>query len=120
MDTYKIIYYIAGVLILHYMAGWVAPILFTALASDLLIRENSVLKATFIGLLINVGGVVLTIFVYPEESWRMMHIVNEALVKISPYVIPVFSILVPTSLYALAAYFNEKVCLAFQDLKNIN
>lgn len=120
MDFRKVLYYLAGVITLHYVAGWVSPILFTAITARALIGEHSALKAGFIGLIVNLWGVLFTMLYYPDVSWRMMQIVDEALFEFSPYVIPVLSILLPTMLYALAAYFNDRMVLAYQDSKNIN
>jgi len=112
----KVFYYIIGLIFLHFVAGWMFAVLFTALVSGIVFREHIISKSVLVGFVLNSLGIIVTISLYPEASWNMMVIVDESFFEFSPYIIPVISVGLPTLLYALAAYFSSNAVYVYRKL----
>lgn len=110
----KAFYYILAVIFLHFMIGWVVPILFTAILAGSMIEEHQVTKATITGTVVNAAGVAFTYIYYPDAGLLMMEKIDLYLTDLGPWVIPVITIGLPAALYALAGYFSSNVTYMFR------
>lgn len=113
----KAFYYVLIILFLHYVIGWIAPVIFTALFAGIMLEDYRVIKSSVIGILVNGAGVAFTYIYYSSETIKMATLMDQYLTNLTPWAILVISVLMPTLLYALAAYMGANATYVIQKMR---
>lgn len=101
--------FIAMIFILHFALGWVWPIIATALVITYVVETHQVSKAAILGGFVNTIGIAYSWYYYPKAASEMIESIDSMLFNISPFIVPLLTLIIPTILYALAAHFNSNL-----------
>ena len=113
----KAFYYVLAIIFLHYIIGWIAPVLFTALLAGVMLDDYKVVTSSVIGFIINAAGVLYTYLNFRLETIKMAALMDHYITNLTPWAIPFISVVMPTIIYALAAYFSLNATYVIQKVR---
>jgi len=113
----KTFYFVLAIIFLHYIIGWIAPVIFTALFAGIMLEDYKVVTSSAIGFIINAAGVLYTYLNFKLETIKMTALMDHYITNLTPWAIPFISVVMPTLLYAIAAYFSLNATYVVQKMR---
>lgn len=101
----------------HILFGWQLTVVLISLGLGFLIDDHHVTIAFGIGLFLHGGGMAYQYLIYGPETVQMLNFI--ALISDLPIILfPLFTILIPASVYALAGFFSSNLFYIYQQLSH--
>lgn len=101
---------------LYWYVGWQILTVLIAFFSGFLITKHNTSLCFFFGVLVHGAALALSYYLYPNYTTSMMPEASQLLGGVPEAFLPTFTILIPSSVYALAGYFSAHLTFIIRKL----
>lgn len=110
------LYLIAGIILFHFLFGWIYGVLLVAALAGYVFLERSVIIPTALGLVLSGIEVAYAYYSAGDAVDRMLSFSANILVDFPDYALIIFSMGLPVIFYYIASWFSYNIFVVYRKL----